>query len=266
MRTWAQSRRLSASASGGWPTTPENACACGTSMRPSRSWVTCASCIWRARSHRPSCWCCIRPWRWSSAWSSKSEVREEKNRKYQTSHYLRVQRETTSIWSQAGYFLHLSHREEPEPKGGVSTEERGREGVRSHDRPAVHAPRFSPQSDGSLKPHGPPPLIVRRWHHHVCNSPNRQTKGVLGFPRYFSHCCVFDSNERRSREHPDVSDFRQRSPPLCRALMEQWNNHLLTPPNRLLMCLKFSCDRQMHCKLQMFCTYSILYIYWLSVL
>lgn len=74
MRTWARSRRPNASARGGWPTTPVNVCVCGTSTRPLRSWVTCVSCTWRVRSHRPSCWCCTRPSQWSSAWNNKSEV------------------------------------------------------------------------------------------------------------------------------------------------------------------------------------------------
>lgn len=73
-RTWARSRRPNASARGGWPTTPVSVCACGTSTRPLRSWATCVRCTWRARSRRPSCWCCTRPWPWSSAWNNKSEV------------------------------------------------------------------------------------------------------------------------------------------------------------------------------------------------
>ena len=55
--------------------------------------------------------------------------------------------------------LHLSPREEPEPEGSVSAKERGREGLRSHDGPTVHASRFSPQSDRPGKPHGPPLII-----------------------------------------------------------------------------------------------------------
>lgn len=74
MRIWTPSRRSSGRRSGGWPTTPASVCACATSTRPSRSWAACASCTWRARSRRPSCWSCTRPWQWSSAWSSKSEV------------------------------------------------------------------------------------------------------------------------------------------------------------------------------------------------
>lgn len=74
MRIWARSRRQNVSVIGGWPTTPGNVCVCETSTKPLRSWVTCVSCTWRARNRRPSCWCCTRPWRWSSAWSNKSEV------------------------------------------------------------------------------------------------------------------------------------------------------------------------------------------------
>lgn len=36
------------------------------------------------------------------------------------------------------------------------------------------------------------------------------------------------------------------------------NNHLLASQNGLLtLCLNFTCKRQMHCKLQMFCTYFV---------
>lgn len=73
-RIWVRSRRPNVSVRGGWPTTLVSVCVYGISMRPLRSWVTCVSCIWRVRSHKPNCWCCTRPWRWSSAWNNKWEV------------------------------------------------------------------------------------------------------------------------------------------------------------------------------------------------
>lgn len=81
-------------------------------------------------------------------------------------------------------------------------------------------------------------------------------------------------NQILTKELPDVVDIQH--------LFEFWSSRadqpllvkcdavkqssLHFPSGLLTLCLKFSCNRQMHCKQQMFCTYSILYIYWLTIL
>lgn len=118
-RIWARSRRPNVSVRGGWPTTRVNACACGTSTRPLRSWVTCVSCTWRARSHKPNCWCYTRLWRWSSAWNNKSEVSASllSDIQFMTHSFIH-----STYPSSVSYFSPIltlliidSHREEPEP-------------------------------------------------------------------------------------------------------------------------------------------------------
>lgn len=160
--------------------------------------------------------------------------------------------------------LHPPHREEPEPEGGVSAEERGGEGIGSHDGPAVHASGVPPQPDGPSQPHGAP-LIARRRHHHVRKKPSNlhhaDAQRTPPPPVISDAAAPLIPIKGDPRSVQMSLDFGRGSGPLRRAAT-QWNNHLPTPQNRLLtLCLKFSCDRQMHCKLQMFCTYSILYIY-----
>lgn len=73
-RTWIQSRKLNVSVRGGWQTMPGNAWEFETSTKPSRSWVACASCTWKARNPRLNCSSSIRLWLSYLTWSSKSEV------------------------------------------------------------------------------------------------------------------------------------------------------------------------------------------------
>jgi len=87
-------------------------------------------------------------------------------------------------------------------------------------------------------------------------------------------CTLFlwcpDVEWRASQDHPAVPDvqrgFRaeQRAQPPWLESVMQLNNHLLTSQNGLItLCLIFTCNRQMHCKLQMFCTY---FVYLLAIL